>query len=202
MTCGIYEIFDGTGKIYIGSSKNIENRIKGHKRALKNCEHQNRLLQSAFLKRGADFDHRVLLVCREEDLFFYEQICLDGFKPNYNLSRYADRVDFTEEVRSAIGEANSKRVISEKTRAKLSRLRKGNKHALGHRQTDSQKASRTGENNYRSKKVVCLNDGRIFGARNEASRFYGVVGRAISAVCNGEAKEINGLRFKYIETEK
>ena len=49
---GIYKITNLTnGMVYIGSSINIEIRLKHHFRELKNNRHKNRHLQNAFNKR-------------------------------------------------------------------------------------------------------------------------------------------------------
>ena len=49
MTCGIYKIENKeNGKVYIGSSKNIEKRWEAHEVGLKNKRHHNAKLQHAW----------------------------------------------------------------------------------------------------------------------------------------------------------
>jgi hypothetical protein len=51
----------------------------------------------------------------------------------------------------------------------------------------------------KKKPLVCLDDGRRFPSANEASEFYGVERRNISAVCIGKRKRAGKLRFAYVE---
>lgn len=54
-TIGIYKITNKVnGKIYVGSSKEIEKRFRRHKRDLELGRHDSRLLQRAWDKHGAD----------------------------------------------------------------------------------------------------------------------------------------------------
>ena len=46
----------------------------------------------------------ILLVCREQDLLFYEQLVIDALRPAYNCSKIAGKVDMTPEVRAKIRE--------------------------------------------------------------------------------------------------
>ncbi len=80
---GVYEIYSvKSGKRYIGSSKNIENRWQTHMRDLKNGNHHNYYLQKEYHKYGED-NLVFTVVCsvdREEDLFEVEHIYINKFK--------------------------------------------------------------------------------------------------------------------------
>lgn len=85
MMMGIYSLTSPSGKSYIGSTLNCKRRQNQHFRDLKKGTHHNQKLQAAWEKyRKLDF--RVIIVCRKEDLFFYEQLCLDKLKPAYNIN--------------------------------------------------------------------------------------------------------------------
>jgi len=74
----------------------LRDRIRLHKRSLDHGEHHNAHLQSAWRKYGPEaFQFRVLLLCAKNDLYFYEQRCLDAFdviSKGYNKSPTAGTV--------------------------------------------------------------------------------------------------------------
>lgn len=91
--CGIYKIENIIdGKIYIGSSKNIELRWHQHKYCLYKNKHHSILLQRAWNKYGKEnFEFSVVEECSEEDLLIREQYYLDLYKSydrniGYNIS--------------------------------------------------------------------------------------------------------------------
>lgn len=88
---GVYEILNSKNKkVYIGSSKDIERRIKDHKYKLKNGIHHNYKLQNDWNKYGEDvFSWSVLKECDLSDLFKYEKEYIDNkdsIKNGYNIA--------------------------------------------------------------------------------------------------------------------
>lgn len=67
---GIYAIKNKVnGKMYIGSSNNIERRFKRHKTELNTGKHSNSHLSLAFKKFGRDsFDFLILEICTQDEL--------------------------------------------------------------------------------------------------------------------------------------
>lgn len=56
-----------------------------------------------------------------------------------------------------------------------------------------------GENNINSKKVICIENGIIYGSRKEAARCLNIPNAGnITNVCNGRRKKANGFSFKWI----
>lgn len=97
MTCGIYRILNvKSGKFYLGSSKNIEHRWKGHLRDLEAGNHHNVLLQRAYAKYGRDaFSFEVIVECPEKDRLRIEQSYLNnawGSGALYNLCPLVGRL--------------------------------------------------------------------------------------------------------------
>jgi group I intron endonuclease len=110
---GVYEIVNiVNGKRYIGSSVNASGRMRGHERNLQLCRYGNSHFQHAWNKHGEEnFIFRVLLYCNVEMLLVYEQMCLDRFKPEYNIcSRAGNTIGY---------------VHGEAARQKMSAARKG-----------------------------------------------------------------------------
>lgn len=91
MKNGIYRIRNiQNNKCYIGSSasvKGFSTRWSKHRKQLERQQHHSPKLQNAWNKYGADaFIFEVLLYCDPENCLIYEQIYLDYFKPEYNIS--------------------------------------------------------------------------------------------------------------------
>ncbi len=130
MNCGIYELSSPNGR-YIGSSARIRARVARHKFMLRNGRHYNPKLQAAFNKHG-DLVARTLIVCARNDLIFYEQLCIDGLAPEYNLNSQANRVDWTPEMREREGARHRGKVISPEHLAKIGAFFRGKKLSAEH----------------------------------------------------------------------
>jgi group I intron endonuclease len=96
MISGIYKIENLlSGKLYIGSAVNLDNRLKHHRSRLRSGVHKNRHLQSAWNREGESlFAFETLLFCSREQLMFYEQRCIDGFdavNSGYNIDPIAGK---------------------------------------------------------------------------------------------------------------
>ncbi|ALV21051.1 GIY-YIG nuclease family protein [Carnobacterium antarcticum] len=91
MTCGIYEIRNRiNGKVYIGLSVNVDNRIRNHKYKLKRGNHDNPYLQKAYSKSKDAFFFSLIEECKEEELEQKEIEWINHFNSNltehgYNL---------------------------------------------------------------------------------------------------------------------
>lgn len=141
------------GKRYIGSSVHLHTRLQEHRWSLRNNRHRNKHLQNAWNTYGEGcFTFEPLLYCDRDMTLYYEQVLLDGLKPEYNFAKDAKApmlgVRFSDEHKSKIGEANKgersyrygthlsedekrhlsevfkDRQFSEETRAKLREARK------------------------------------------------------------------------------
>lgn len=91
MTCGIYKITNiAVNKVYIGSSKDIEKRLKQHFGMLKGNRHHSVKLQRAYEKYGKDnFVTEVVEECTQDQLLIREQVwmdLLDVYYSGYNCS--------------------------------------------------------------------------------------------------------------------
>jgi len=123
------------GNLYIGSSANIEARIKGHVSRLGLNNHHSKHLQNAWNLYGKDnFIFSIRIVCDEENLLLFEQRFIDYYKPEYNISPTAGRTSGVirdSEYRKKQSVSQSGKTISKETRRKISDGMKGKKNSLG-----------------------------------------------------------------------
>jgi group I intron endonuclease len=104
---GVYEIRHiPTGRRYIGSAVHYGKRKKLHLTQLRHGKHHNRYLQNAWNKYGEDqFEFRLLLVCDAAMVLDYEQRCMDGLSPEFNIAPTAGSalgVKHTEKFRETL----------------------------------------------------------------------------------------------------
>jgi len=134
--CGIYNIVNRiNGKIYIGSSTNIDDntaksRWYKHKNALRNNRHKNEHLQNAWNKYGeTNFTIRTIEETSENDLLKVEQqhLTVAKFQPNkyYNISFVAERPEMNKETRKRISKALTGKKLSKDHIRKMSLSLKG-----------------------------------------------------------------------------
>jgi len=84
--CGIYCIQNKVnGKLYVGQSINLKRRKTKHFSELKKNCHINKHLQRAYNKYGKEnFKFKVLLLCEEDDLTYYENFFINHFRSQAN----------------------------------------------------------------------------------------------------------------------
>lgn len=103
------------GKVYIGSTNNINRRFTEHKYRLNQSIHPNEHLQNAWNKYGSDsFEFKTLAVCPNDERNDCEQMFMDLYNSQNHECGY--------NVRDA--DAHS---VSEETRLKMSESHKGKK---------------------------------------------------------------------------
>lgn len=92
-------------KTYIGSSKNIYQRLLKHFALLRHNKHENPHLQSAWNKYGeSNFTWFILELCDNSRLTEVEQYCIDLFGAEYNITRIVERNILSKESRIKQGE--------------------------------------------------------------------------------------------------
>lgn len=107
--CGIYRIRNTrNGKFYIGSTKDFNGRQYNHFYSLKHLIHGNERLQRSYNKEPNNFTFEILLVCAEDARIMYEQLFLDFFKPEYNMSGIAKCLQMTPEIKNKIRQSQLK----------------------------------------------------------------------------------------------
>lgn len=135
---GIYCIRNTkNNKVYIGSSNNLQRRLRDHRTELNKGRHINDHLQKSWERYGEDcFEFSILECCQEakllqrEDYYIQKYDSLNSEK-GYNLLS-ADRAIFSESTRQKLSEAG-RRPCSEETKRKISEAKKGIKFTDEHR---------------------------------------------------------------------
>ena len=180
--CGVYQIRNRvTNKVYVGSSKKLEERKNSHFRELRKGCHSNAHLQNSFIKYGEEnFIFEIIEFCKLEERFDIEQYWIDKFfrKNCYNINPEAvNPPDMT-----GISKAQKKRFQNSEVRKKHSEIRRG---------------KNTGALHVNSIPVVCLETGLEYAGQSEAARETGCNHSRISACCNGKGKTANGLHWVF-----
>lgn len=85
--CAVYMIINTkNGKRYIGSSKNVRNRLWGHRANLRHNKHYNHLLQDDWNEYGENsFEYSIIEICTIENKFDREQYYVQTLNPEYNI---------------------------------------------------------------------------------------------------------------------
>lgn len=190
MISGIYEIKNTLdNKRYIGSSVNIDKRWGEHRSQLNTNKHCNAHLQRSWNKYGdKPFEFKLLEQCEpiRDTLLSIEQKYLD-LEPEYNICKIAGStqgIEFTDERKRKIGEANSRRVWSEESKLKVSNWAKE-------------------VNKLRAKRIdmICLLTGEVlktFDSMSDAARYTGHINHRVSIkrVIQGKQYKAYGYNWK------
>lgn len=127
MKTGIYKITNPKGRIYIGQSKNIDERITRYKK-LQCCKHQLFLYRS-FLKYGVD-NHSFEIIIRGdftkkelntfESKFVKEYNTFNGWKEGgLNLTTGGDSYEFDETVKQKMSDTRKRKISEGQLNSKL-----------------------------------------------------------------------------------
>jgi len=132
-TIGVYQILNTENNHkYIGSSANIESRIRVHKSKLNRGIHSNGHLQRAWDKYGeSNFSFSIIEKCAIAELCSTEQHYINSLKPEYNILRVAYSARgyaHTEMAKEKIGIASKLNWENEEYRNVQSENRIGHKY--------------------------------------------------------------------------
>lgn len=111
---GVYVIQSADGRIYVGSSVDIEKRWIEHKSRLRNGKHDNPVLSEIVAEFGLDsLQHRLLLRCAPDSLREQEQAAIDSLKPALNVLPTAERLLTEQWKRPGFRASNSERATKQ-----------------------------------------------------------------------------------------
>lgn len=139
-TAGVYQIRNTlNGKVYIGSSINLDKRLPEHRRKLASGKHASNHLQAAWNKHGADnFVFERLIVCEPKNILLYEQILINGYEAMNPERGYNKRIvaqsnagmRHSAETKKKVSAGMMGRIVSAETRAKISASHIGIPHTM------------------------------------------------------------------------
>ena len=137
MTTGIYKIINkSNGKVYIGQSVDVENRIKNHKGDLRRNHHHNEHLQNSFNKYGEEsFEFSLIKSCKARYLDRFEKLHIylnKSMNPKYGYNKDSGgsvQKEVSEETKEKMREAKKGKRFSEEHKMKISEAHKGKKHS-------------------------------------------------------------------------
>lgn len=199
---GVYKITSPTGKVYIGSSIDIEKRIKHYKSV--SCKKQTKLFNSIQKHSWENHLFEVICECDLENLYRLERFYGDMFNVlgvnglNLILPKNNEiKIGVSEETRNKmsnakLGEKNTfyGKTHSLSAREKISKYQIGRKHTPEHRE----KVSKNNAKNL-SKIVVDIQSGVFYESAKEVSDLYGIKHSTLRSMLNGTNK--NKTSFTY-----
>lgn len=118
--CGIYIITNiYNGKRYIGSSNNLEERLKKHFKCLREGTHVNEHLQNAYNLYGEEFfEWGILKFSELESQYKDEQYFIDIFNPEYNIEQDVLNHSISDETKQKISKVLKEKYNSGFTNAR------------------------------------------------------------------------------------
>lgn len=188
------------GKVYIGqTTRSFEIRKKQHKTVLNGNKNTNKKLQNAWNKYGeSNFKFEIIDKPKfeeldEKEIFYIEKF--ESFKSGYNLTTGGNQV-----MHNKKHSISAKEKMSNKVKAKWQDDEFKNKM--------KERTIYYGDESPRAIKVICVNDGEVFGTMKQAAQHYGISLDQVSTVCSGKCKYTGlketgkKLQFKRYEKNK
>ena len=126
MISGIYKITNTrNGKIYVGSSKNLKERIWGHKCMLRKNNHHSKYLQNSYNLYGEEmFLFEIIEKCTKDNLLIREQYWMDFYNSYNRENGYNSRPKAQNNLGLKHSEETKKKISLSKTGTKLSKKHK------------------------------------------------------------------------------
>lgn len=189
----IYKITNKeNGKVYIGQTiRELDVRMKEHLR------HNKTYIDRALNKYGIDaFEVEVIDECDNSDelndkekywIKYYDCICPNG----YNLCEGGGQTNgyhHTEEAKQKMSKSKSELYLGE------------NNPFYGKKHSDETKEKFKNRNyDFAKKKVICIEDNKIFNSVKECAEYYDAIPTHITRVCKHKRKHTKGLTFMYYD---
>jgi len=186
---GIYKITNVTNnKVYIGQSIDIQHRWACHRHDLRTGIHKNLHLQRAYNQNPDAFKFEIECTCKEEDLDSLEKFYIKKYQSD--KAKYGYNIDTG---------GNGTGRMSQSTKNKLSKSKKGNQSMKGIKLSEEWK-KHLSEAQPHKKKIICVDTGETFESFADAARKTGLNRTKIVSCCTGKRNMTGGLHFRYDTT--
>lgn len=198
---GIYKITSPTGKVYIGQSINVENRIKTYK-YIGNRKHQHKLNNSIKKYGLENHTFKIIEECSIEQLNEREIYWIHHYKSvieGLNLTYGGEGGKQSEEVKNKKSKSMTGKKFSEETKKKMSESKKGhNMYTNDWKQKMRDGAWKSGTS---SKPILQYdlegNFIREWNNMTEAAKYISKSTSAISECCKNKRKTAYGYKWEY-----
>ena len=172
---GVYQISN------MGNVKSLGNNKSRKEKVLKLAKNTNGYLKVNLYKDG------------KQKNYLIHRLVAESFIPKVEGKTHVDHIDSNRQNNNVnnlrwctIVENNNFDLY----RKHMSEAKKGEKHHM---------YGKTGALHNRSKIVLCIETGKIYGSTMEAGRETGINQSSISAVCNSRRKSAGGYHWKYVD---
>ena len=210
----LYKHIFPNGKVYIGiTCKSVGTRWRKDGSGYS----QQKLIWNAIQKYGWDnIKHEILFtnLTKEEaclkEVEYIAKYNSNDIKGGYNQSLGGEcsaiGYRMTEEAKNKIREANKGekcywygKHLSAETRRKISYAHKGRTAWNKGSSVSDETKKRILKSSPNKRKVVCVQNNRIYESVGEASRQLNLCKSSVARCCNGQNKTAGGLNFKYAD---
>lgn len=191
---GIYKITSPSGKIYIGQSSNLKQRIKDYEKTI-HCKGQKRLYHSLIKYGFNNHQFEVIEYCsfsslNERERFWQDYFNVLGEKGlNCKLqSTETKKLVLSKEARKKISNhmlKNNPMFLQENKNITSQRFKGEGNPMFG----------RKGSRNPTSKKIICSKSGKVFDSISEASDYIKIKYSTLRSMINGTNKNKTTLKY-------
>lgn len=192
--------------IYVGLTTDFKNRLYTYDSHLRNNRKQ-KIIQKILEIGRKNIEFKILyttfndsLADKMEKYFIKFYNTIENGCNVYSGGRKGFTFKQTEETKEKIRKSTKGRIFTKEQKRKLSEAQKGRVFSKQHKLNIS--ISKSNENNPLAKKIICLDDGKIFKTIKEAGLFYKISKNSICWVCKGKLKTAGKKKFKYYYPEK
>lgn len=206
------------GKIYIGiTARKPSVRFGSNGSGYEKCPR----FWNAIQKYGwENFNHTIIAeeLTKEEaenlEISLIKEYKSNNDKYGYNIGSGGDGSNnITDEGREKIRQSklgaknpNYGKKMTEKEKDRLRSLKpmlgKHHPDSARKKMSDAKKGKYTGEKHWRSKAVMCIETGEMYGGAREAANAVGVSHSCISDCCSGKQMTCKNMHWQYITTDE